>query len=180
MQENSPLQLLNEIREKAIDLTSQGLSYTRQSTGVKNIAYMINDIHFYCEANEVNEVSVCGNLVSVPQTKSWMRGLVNSKGVLYSVSDLSLLAGFDRPIKTSGAHLLLLNDAASQCALLVSRVIGFRYFNGAQPITDIESKQESLEGLGTYVHEGYEADGHDWFHLDTARLLASEQFREIQ
>jgi len=180
MQKDSPFELLSNIRQKAIDLAAQGLSYTIQSAGVKNIAYVVDDIYFYCEANDIKEVSVCENLMLVPQTKNWMRGLVNSKGVLYSVTDLSLLAGFERPTPANKGHLLILGEEASQCALLVNRVIGFRYFDKSQKIEDIESKQDQLNGLSSYVHEGYRADGQDWFRLDVKRLLASEQFREIQ
>jgi len=180
MSENGPLRILTEIRQQALDLAAEGLSYASQSAGVKNIAYIVNDVHFYCEASDVKEVSVCENLMLVPQTKRWMRGLVNSKGVLYSVSDLSLLAGYDRPIQTSKGHLLLLSDDASQSALLVSRVIGFRYFEESQRLPDLEGKQDTLDGLSAYVDEGFHADGHDWFRLDVSLLLASEQYREIQ
>ncbi|NND00479.1 MAG: chemotaxis protein CheW [Gammaproteobacteria bacterium] len=180
MQDKSPFQLLAEIRRKATELAGQGLSYLSQSAGVKNIAFKVNDINFYSAARDVREVSVCDKLMLVPQTKNWMRGLVNSKGILYSVNDLSLLAGFDRPVQISKGHLLLLSDQDSQSALLVNRVIGFRYFDESQRLPDIDSKLDVLDGLSSYVQEGYHADGRDWFHLDVSRLLASEQFREIQ
>lgn len=180
MSENSPLALLNKIRQDANELAAQGLSYSTQSAGIKNIAYVVNDIYFYCEAKEIKEISTCENLMPVPQTKSWMRGLVNSKGVLYSVNDLSLLAGYERPVQANKGHLLLLNDEISQSSLLVSRVIGFRYFDESQRLQNIEDKQEILDGLSSYVKEGYQAEGRDWFHLDVSLLLASAQFREIQ
>jgi len=156
------------------------LKYSTQSAGVKSIAYRVNGLNFYCYAGEVKEVSVCDSLTVVPQTKTWMRGLINSKGVLYSVSDLSLFAGFGRPIQANKGHLLLLSDEQNQSALLVNRIIGFRYFEDAQPIKDIESKQELLDGLSAFVEEGFQADGQDWFRLDVRKLLESEQFREVQ
>ena len=93
MSENTPFELLSTIREEAQALASKGLTYATLSTGVKNIAFRVNGINFYCHASEIKEVSVCENLMVVPQTKGWMRGLINSKGVLYSVSDVSLFAG---------------------------------------------------------------------------------------
>lgn len=180
MPENAPLNILTTMRQQAIDLAAQGLSYVTQSGGVKNIAFVVNNVHFYCEASHIREVSVCEKLVLVPQTKRWMRGLINSKGVLYSVSDLSLLAGFGRPIQTSKGHLLLLNDEQSQSSLLVNRVVGFRYFDASQKLKEVESKHDILDGLSAYVSEGYHADGQDWYGLDISRLLASEQYREIQ
>ena len=180
MSQQSPLSLLQSMRQQALELAAQGLSYATQSAGIKNIAYVVNGVHFYCEASLIKEVSVCENLMPVPQTKTWMRGLINSKGVLYSVSDLSLLAGFDRPIAANKGHLLLINDEASQCAMLVTHVIGFRYFDESHRLQDIESKQKELGGLGSYVHEGYHADEQDWFCLDLNSLVNSEQFREVQ
>jgi chemotaxis signal transduction protein len=180
MSENSPFSLLEELRDDAKALAAQGLSYSTQSAGIKNIAFVVNDLYFYCEAEHVKEVSVCENLMLVPQTKAWMRGLINSKGVLYSVSDLSLLAGFGRPTPANKGHLLLINDDSSQSSLLVNRVVGFRYFEESQKLTEVESKQEKLDGLSAYVDSGYHAEGRDWFNLNVTQLLSSEQFREIQ
>jgi len=180
MTENAPFELLSSIRNEAQALSAQGLVYSTQSAGVKNIAYVINGINFYCDAIDVKEVSICENLMVVPQTKGWLRGLVNSKGVLYSVSDLSLFAGYGRPIQVNKGHLLLLSNEQSQSALLVNRVIGFRYFEAAKPLDDIEAKQDMLDGLSSFVDQGFSADGQDWYKLDVRRLLESEQFREVQ
>ena len=180
MTDNAPFALLNSIREEAVALAAQGLTYATQSAGVKNIAYVVNGVNFYCDAQDIKEVSTCENLMIVPQTKQWMRGLVNSKGVLYSVSDLSLFAGFGRPIAANKGHLLLLNDESNQSALLVNRVIGFRYFEGSQPLKDLDEKNDLLDGLSAFVKGGYRADEQDWYRLDVSQLLASEQFREVQ
>jgi len=139
MTENAPFELLKTIRADALALAEQGLTYATQSAGVKNIAYVVNGVNFYCDAQDIKEISTCDNLMVVPQTKSWMRGLVNSKGVLYSVTDLSLFAGYGRPTQEKRGHLLLLNDAGQQSALLVNRVIGFRYFEGAKELDAINS-----------------------------------------
>lgn len=180
MQQNAPFELLSKIRSDAIELAAQGLTYSTQSAGTKNIAYVVNGVNFYCEATDVKEVSVCENLMVVPQTKAWMRGLINSKGVLYSVTDLSLFAGYGRAIQAKKGHLLLLADGAIQSSILVNRVIGFRYFNESDEMSDLADKQEVLDGLSAFVDKGYRADGQDWYRLNVNRLLASEQFREVQ
>lgn len=180
MTKNAPFELLNTMRQEALTLAEQGLSYSTQSAGVKNIAYVVNGVNFYCDAQDVKEVSTCESLVVVPQTKTWMRGLINSKGVLYSVTDLSLFAGYGRATQPQKGHLLLLNDSGQQSALLVNRVIGFRYFESAQEFENLDDRQEVLDGLSTFVDTGFNADGQDWFRLDVSKLLASEQFREVQ
>lgn len=180
MSELSAFELLGKIRDKAIQFSGEGITYSIQSTGVKNIAYLINGINFYCDAAEVKEVSTSQNIMRVPQTKRWMRGIVNSKGVLYSVTDLCLFAGYDRPIKENRGHLLLLADANKQSALLVNRVIGFRYFEGGEKISQLDNNDEIPDGLSPFVSEAYKVDNEIWYCLNVRQLLESEQFREVQ
>jgi len=180
MNQITPFELLNAIRNDAKALASQGLTEASSSSGLKTIAFRVNNINFYCDASDIKEVSVCENLMVVPQTKGWMRGLINSKGVLYSVSDVSLFAGYGRPIQTNKGHLLLLNDDSQQSALLVSRVIGFRYFDEVQSAIDLETKQEVLDGLSAFVERGFHAEEQEWYQLNVDKLLESEQFREVQ
>ena len=180
MATNPAFETLSTIRQQAVDLASQGLVYSTQSAGVKNIAFIVNGINFYCDAREVKEVSVCDGLMVVPQTKSWMRGLVNSKGVLYSVTDLSLFAGYGVSTSIQKGHLLLLQNKLKQSSLLVSRVIGFRYFEDEAAMIDLDKKIDALDGLGSYVSDGFVSEGKDWYHIDIVRVLESEQFGEIQ
>jgi len=179
MQDNSPFELLSDIRNQAIELAAQGIAYSSQSVGVKNIAYVVNGVNFYCESTNVREVSMCENLMVVPQTKCWMRGLVNSKGVLYSVTDMSLFAGFDVAIPVNRGHLLLLSNEDSQSALLVNRVIGFRYFENAENL-DLINNPDLPDGLAPFIENGCQVGGENWYGLDVETLLASEQFREVQ
>lgn len=180
MVEQSAFQLLSEIRQRAIEFAAQNLSVTTQSAGVKNIAFVVNGVNFYSNAKDIKEVSVCEYLTEIPQTKPWLRGLVNSKGVLYSVSDLSLLAGYGRATPANRGHLLILDDVDLQSALLVNRVIGFRYFDDAEYVDNLEDRHEALDGLSTFVVKACRLEEEDWYELDVKRLLASEQFREVQ
>ena len=180
MTQNAPFELLKRMRDAAVSLAAEGLTYSSQSAGVKNIAYRVGGVNFYCDARDVKEVSTCESLMTIPQTKDWLRGLVNSKGVLYSVTDLSLFAGFGRPIQTNKGHLLLLNDLDAQSSLLVSRVIGFRYFEQDDKIQDLEGVIDAVDGLAPFVEEAFHVDGENWFQLDVVKLLNAEQFREVQ
>ena len=180
MSENQAFQLLSNIRDKARELSSENISYAAQDAGIKYIAYSVNGMNFYTNAQDIKEVSVCENLMVVPQTKRWMRGLVNSKGTLYSVSDLALVAGYEQATSLKNGHLLLVNNEISQSALLVSRVIGFRYFAEEARMTDLDGHQEKLDGLSAVVDEAFNTDGQNWYHLDVKKLLSAEQFLEVQ
>ena len=172
--------LLSGIQDQAIELAEQELSYVSQSAGVKYIAFVVNGYNFYCDSLNVREVSTCGNLMPVPQTKQWMRGLVNSKGTLYSVTDLSLLAGFGRATPLAKGHLLLLDVKQSQTALLVNRIIGFRYFDDSEELPDLDAVKDQLEGLAAFVQKGFSIGDEVWFRLNIQALSDSELFREVQ
>lgn len=180
MSDSPAFELLSGMRQEAIELEAQDLVYSTQSAGIKYIAFIVNGINFFCDARDVKEVAVCEGLMVVPQSKAWMRGLINSKGVLYSVSDLSLFAGYARTTSAKKGHLLLLQDKSMQSALLVTRVIGFRYFDDEAVIDDIESKSDTLDGLSLYVKEGFVSEGQDWYQIDIEKLLGSEQYAEVQ
>lgn len=180
MSNSAAFDLLSGMRQEAVDLAAQGLVYSTQSAGVKYIAFVVNGINFFCDASDVKEVAICDGLMVVPQSKAWMRGLINSKGVLYSVSDLSLFAGYGRPTSIQKGHLLLLDNKTMQSALLVNRVIGFRYFDDETAIDDIESRSDALDGLGSFVKDGFVSEQQDWYQIDIVSLLNSEQFGEVQ
>jgi len=180
MSTNTAFQLLSTMRDQARELGEQDVNYAVQDAGVKYIAYAVNGVNFYTDAQDIKEVAVCENLMVVPQTKRWMRGLINSKGTLYSVNDLSLVAGFEQPTSIKNGHLLLVNNELSQSALLVSRVIGFRYFDEHARMTDLDSHQDSLDGLSAFVDEAFNEDDENWYHLDVNKLLKAEQFLEVQ
>lgn len=180
MTDLSAIQLLTQMRDQASELAGDNVGYSSQSAAVKNVAYVVNGINFYCEASDIKEISTCENLMVLPQTKRWMRGLVNSKGVLYSVTDLSLFAGFDQAIQEKRGHLLLLSDSEMQSALLVNRVIGFRYFDSKDKLKNLDSNENVPDGLSAFVNEAYKVDDEIWFRMEIDRLVASEPFREVQ
>ena len=63
MTNNAPFEVLSTIRSEALALAEQGLTYATQSAGVKNIAYVVNGVNYYCDAQDVKEVSTCDNLM---------------------------------------------------------------------------------------------------------------------
>jgi len=180
MADQSAYQLLEQIRDETMAMASDKVEYSTQSDAVKNVAYVVNGINFYCEASDIKEISTCDNLMVVPQTKRWMRGLVNSKGVLYSVTDLSLFAGFDKAVQENRGHLLLLSNVEMQSALLVNKVIGFRYFNSDDKLADLDINEHIPDGISAFVSEAFKVDDETWFRLEIDKLIASEPFREVQ
>ena len=177
---DSPYKLLNQIRDDARTLAVDSDLVVIQSAGVKNIAFHINGVNFFCASELIREVSECSDLLVVPQTKQWLRGVINSKGILYSVVDMAILAGYSQAITAQKGHLLILTDAMNQVALLVNRVIGFRYFSDLEKVVNTESKFDEIESLAAFVDAVYVQDEKKWYQLNIDKLVDSAQFREVQ
>jgi twitching motility protein PilI len=153
---------------------------------------------------DAGEIITPPTLAPVPLTHDWYRGLVNVRGILYSVVDLSRF--HDRstavsPSPAAAAHARLLLVGARQgvhSAILVSRVMGLRNEEDFEPdskpgltpdsgATDAESGSESNANAETEAGDQGEPrpwvaarlrDAHDhlWLRLDVGQLLANSIF----
>lgn len=181
MADLSAFELLEGIAEEASKVVAQA-DFVRgaAATSTKNVAFRVRDLNLFCDSSEVSEVSVGQAILPVPLTKQWVRGVINAKGRLYSVADLALFAGLERPVREDQGHLLLLKDRNKQSALLVSKVIGFRYFEESDRQDTIDIEAEAVEGLADFIDEKYHAEGEDWFHLNVESMLRSARFTEVQ
>ncbi len=185
MQTSNAFSVLTTMREQTRELLAQGDAVVMQSSTSRGIGFIINGERFFCDAELVREIAVPDELIAVPQSKTWMRGVYNSKGVLFSVVDLGMLSGLDRAIAHQRGHLMILKDAKLQCSLLVNRVVGFRDFNfeGVQERdTDAAdaSKDEWWDSLSAFMGKAVEEGGETWRYLNVNKLMNSEVFLEVQ
>jgi twitching motility protein PilI len=181
MAEVSAFELMQGIADEASKvLANADFVRATATASTKNVAFRVRDLNLFCDSSYIAEVSAGQSILPVPLTKQWVRGVINAKGRLYSVADIALFAGLDRPIREDQGHLLLLNDREKQSALLVSKVIGFRYFDEADRQESAEIEAGDVEGLADFIDEKYHAEGEDWFHLDVQSMLRSARFTEVQ
>ena len=178
---NTPLGILQKIEQEAIELSKQGILQTiAQGVTAKMVAFQVNQLRLFCEVDNILQVAESPAVVTVPQTKPWIRGIANLKGEMYSVCDLSLFAGFKMRIARGKGNLILINHPDAHVALLVDKVIGFRYFDEK----DITQEQlEQVDELGefmTHVDKVYDVDGYKWCKLNINHLMNSVRFLEVQ
>ena len=173
---------LSRLREQAIARRDQALPLNASVATAQGLAFVINGQRFICNADAVREIAVSPSIIPLPQTKAWMRGIVNSKGVLLSVVDLSMLAGSTRPTSTprNAGHLMVLRDQGQQCACLVSRVMGFRAFELPEADSMEDSVSSDWEGLSAFIRTVPSDESEPLLYLDIERLAQSEVFLEVQ
>jgi len=111
-------------------------------------------------------------LAPVPLTHEWYRGLVNVRGVLYSVIDLSRF--HDGPLISSpGVQPRLLLVGARQgvhSAILVSRVLGLHNEE------DFEPDEQEYDPRPWVSARLRDTTGRPWLRLDVPQLLGNSVF----
>lgn len=110
--------------------------------------------------SDAGEVVPVPALMSVPLTKPWFSGVVNIRGMLYSVVDFSAFQGGEPTVLNSDARLLLVGVRHGiNSALLVSRTLGLR----------------SMETL-----EAEPASPENTFHAQPRQAWVGESFHDAQ
>lgn len=121
---------------------------------------------------DAGEVIPVPPITSVPRTKSWMLGVANVRGRLYSVTDLAAFFG-EAPVHIQARSRLLLvgQRHESNAAILVERVLGLKN------LADLSALP--CDKGGWVLNEFSDSQGNHWRELALSRLLSSEAFGAV-
>ncbi|HQR03826.1 MAG: chemotaxis protein CheW [Proteobacteria bacterium] len=125
---------------------------------------------------EAGEVLPPPPITPVPLTRPWYAGLVNVRGMLYSVVDLAAFSEEGAvTLPEADSRLLLVGVAHGiNSALLVTRVGGLR------PAAGFVAREEAPDPGQPWVGAVWrDVDGRAWRRLDVPRLLAAPRFLDI-
>jgi twitching motility protein PilI len=139
------------------------------------LGLMIGEERFLVDLSEAGEiVPMPTTLTAVPLTKEWFRGLVNLRGMLYAVSDLSGFGGQGpTPISKESRLLAVANRLNFNAAILVTRMLGLHNI-GTMRADDTAPEQDA-----THPWRGRQLlDDQDrhWTELSLLRLVSDERF----
>ena len=140
------------------------------------LAFSVGEIRVVTELTSVTDVVECPKITPVPRAKTWLRGIANVRGSLYSIVDLALFLGYEQQTSETEGRLLVLNAGELGCALLVPRIFGIRHFNEEQ-----ESQVISVldRGVQPYAEQAFLHEGELWAVLDVQRLVEADAFRQV-
>lgn len=141
------------------------------------LAFAVGDLRLAAELTAFTDIVDCGAVTLVPRTRSWVRGITNVRGSLYSVVDFAQFLGYPRINTDTEGKLLVINDSELGCALLVNSVLGMRRFDPENEHQEAEMMDRSVQ---PYVRHAYLQDEQMWGVLDTGKLTQSEEFRNVE
>lgn len=123
------------------------------------------------------EIIPCGELSPLPIAKSWIKGMTNIRGEIYTIVDFSEFIG-KKPVRTTkGCNLLLLPDTGLKSALLIESVVRLKSFSADLPTVNVESFHS---GLAPYLSAVINDGEINWGVINIQGLSDSADFSCIE
>jgi twitching motility protein PilI len=136
------------------------------------LGVVVGTKRFLINLNEVKEVLPVPPILSVPLTKSWFLGTTNVRGNLYNVSDLAQFLNMPPTAKSVNNRIMLLStETTAQVALLVDGLVGLR------SVQEMHTESDNDESKQLFSKQKLsDADGNEWYELDTEGLVQDKNF----
>lgn len=127
--------------------------------------------------NDVSEVVPLPEVVPVPLTHPWFKGVSNVRGNLYGIVDFSAFLGGDPVPPGIESRLLLINPRyAINCGLVINHMLGLRSPNELQ---SKDSTEGSENDSGWVAKEYTDKDGSAWKELNMQHLVNHPDFLRV-
>lgn len=138
------------------------------------LGLLIGDERYLVDLSEAGEIVAIPSVIApVPRTRDWFRGLVNLRGVLFAVSDLSRLAGRGPTPLTRESRLLAVAGRLNfNAAILVSRMLGLHNIGAMRP----DGSRPADPEQPWHGRRMIDNEGRHWTELSLVRLITDERF----
>lgn len=152
----------------------QGAMEAGASSISSKLGVRVGETPWLVNLADVSEVVPLPEVVPVPLTQAWFRGVSNVRGNLYGIVDFSAFLGGEPIPPGVESRLLLINPKFSvNCGLVVNRMLGLRSPN---ELTPTETKEaESSWVAGEYADSAGEA----WKELNMQHLVNHPDFLQV-
>ena len=140
------------------------------------LGLMIGEERYLVDLAEAGEiVPIPEAMTPVPLTRDWLRGLVNLRGVLYSVSDLTRFEGGAATALAKESRLLAIAGRLNMnAAILVTRMLGLHNVSAMKPQAGDTPAQSPWR-----LRRLADSEGRLWTELSLATLVADERFLAV-
>lgn len=138
---------------------------------IRRLGFYIGNIGLLIGENVVSELTEMSSICPIPNTASWLVGLINLRGNLIPVFDLYTLLGIERDVSARKRTILLIMGQGDAAGALVLENL---------PVHIIFTESDKLESLPllpdvlkTFTTSGFEKNGEIWFNFDHAGFFQS-------
>jgi twitching motility protein PilI len=149
---------------------------------VNRLGFQIGARRLLVDLADAGEILTVPDIMPVPLTKPWYRGLANVRGNLFGVVDVSLFAGGPPTAIDKESRLLAFSgDLRFACGILVSRMLGLRSAADLVPASEADADRPADDALFAPWARGRLVDAQEahWQEIDLAALTADPRFLDI-
>ncbi len=133
-----------------------------QESVIRRLGFRIGEIGLLIAPNTFSELTDPLPICPVPNTTAWLLGLVNLRGNLLPVFDMSALLSMEKD-EDKKPILLILGQGEAAAGILIDEL----------PVHQVLTKDDKLNSLPAlpstirpFVPSGYEKNGEIWFNFD--------------
>jgi twitching motility protein PilI len=135
----------------------------------------VGEQNWLVNLSDVSGVIPVPDIVAVPMTLPWYRGVANIRGKLYSITDFAAYQG--QPPVGSGMErrvLLVAEKLIEGSGLMVGRMLGLHNPEQFTPAT-LDAEMERPWIKGAY----HDTEGTRWYELNLSGLARDARFLEV-
>lgn len=147
------------LAENEVDLNSKTHRY----------GFIINNIGFLIDDSTLAEVVKNARVFPVPNTKEWLKGLINLRGNLVPVYDLPIMTGLVEE-SYGNENLIVLGSGVNSVAIVLEKLPKSCEVSQWEKMDKVPC---GLNGLEEYVTEVYTAENKVWINFDESKYFES-------
>jgi twitching motility protein PilI len=161
------------LREFQLSVANRLRDLAARKTVASKLGFQASGENWIVNLVDVSEVIPVPQIMPVPLTRSWFRGVANVRGNLYSIADFSAFQGNEPASQAAERRVILLSDRRiAGSGLLIGRMLGLR--NPEQLSQEPERADTPAWVRGLFRDPA----GGLWKELDVAALVEDPRFLE--
>jgi purine-binding chemotaxis protein CheW len=141
-------ELVKELLRKRTELLAKAkIEREQQEESLNVVVFILNNEKYAIGANWLKGIRTLSSTVPLPGVPSFIKGITNLYGVLYSVVDLKVLLGLPAHEETQSMQLMIIDHETLKVAFLVEKIDEFKTIYERDmdaSITGIKSMEEGL------------------------------------
>lgn len=162
------------LREFQLSVANRLKDLASRKTVSSKLGFQVGGDNWIVNLVDVSEVVPVPQVMMVPLTRSWFRGVANVRGNLFSIVDFAAFLGGEATSQTSERRVILLSDRRiAGSGLLIGRMLGLRNPEQLQAVPDASPARAWIKGV--YKDQA----GTLWRELDVPLLVEDPAFLEV-
>lgn len=162
------------LREFQLSVANRLRDLASRKTVASKLGFQVGGENWIVNLVDVSEVIPVPQVMQVPLTLNWFRGVANVRGNLYSIADFAAFQGGEQTSQGTERRVILLSDRRiAGSGLLIGRMLGLR---NPEQLT----REPDPPGMPVWVRGVFrDPAGMLWKELDVAALAEDPKFLEV-